>query len=106
MEAERLTLYASIDVATSFVYAQGAYHADRLLDIPSRVRRAVELGVHRGAAVALTIAQVRSGRELRCFAGLLEGQTLAEHGALLDDFGGATDAVVAEVSVEEALDPR
>lgn len=32
MEAERLTLYTSINIATSFVYAQGAHHVDSLLE--------------------------------------------------------------------------
>lgn len=104
MESERLVLYAATDIATSFVHAEGVDHVDRLLGVPFRVRRAVELGVHRGVAAALTIAQIHSGRELRHLARLHAGQTLAEHGSLLRDFGGAVDAVVAEVSVEEILD--
>jgi hypothetical protein len=38
-----------------YVYACGMSQEERLLDIPNRVRDAVELGIHRGAAVALMV---------------------------------------------------
>jgi hypothetical protein len=46
---------------------------ERLLDIPKRVRDTVELGIHRGVAVALMVAQVHSGHVLHHLVGLPEG---------------------------------
>jgi hypothetical protein len=66
----------------------------------------VELGIHRGAAVALTVARVRSGHALHHLVGLPEGQELADHDGSLEDFNEAADAVIdlvpAEGVVEEA----
>jgi predicted NAD/FAD-binding protein len=66
----------------------------------------VELGIHREAAVALTVAQVRSGHVLHHLVGLSEGQELANHDGSREDFDEVANAVVnlvpAEGIVEEA----
>jgi hypothetical protein len=43
------------------------------MDIPNHVRDAVELGIHRGVAVALTVEQVHLGHTHHHLVGLLEG---------------------------------
>jgi hypothetical protein len=76
------------------------------LDIPNHVRDVVELGIHRGAALAPTVAQVRSGHALHHLVGLLEGQELADLDGSREDFDEAADIIVdlvpAEGIVEEA----
>jgi hypothetical protein len=66
----------------------------------------VELGIHHEAAVALTVAQVRSGHVLHHLVGLSEGQELANHDGSREDFDEVANAVVnlvpAEGIVEEA----
>jgi hypothetical protein len=66
----------------------------------------VEIGIRRGAAVALTVAQVRSGHTLHYLVGLSEGQELADHDGSWEDFDEVADAVIDlvldEGIVEEA----
>jgi hypothetical protein len=62
-----------------YVHAHGVNREECLLDLPNRVRDVVELDIHHGAAVALTVAQVRSRHVLHHLVGLLEGQELADH---------------------------
>jgi len=51
-------------------------------------------GVRHGAAVALTIAQVCSGHDLRPLQpGFLDGKDPDDYQELVDDFEGAADAV-------------
>jgi hypothetical protein len=76
---------------------------EHLLDLPNRVRDAVELGIHRGATVALMVAQVRSGHVLHHLVGLLEGQELVDHDRSREDFDEAANAVVDLVSTEEIV---
>jgi hypothetical protein len=56
-----------------YVHAHGVNWEERLLDIPNCVQDAVELGIHRGVVVALTVAQVCSGHTLHPLVGLLGG---------------------------------
>jgi hypothetical protein len=60
----------------------------------------VERGVHRGAAVGLATAQLRSGQELRHILAGMWDEAFEE---LIDDFAEAVDAVVDEVSSEEII---
>jgi hypothetical protein len=85
------------------VCARGKRLEERLLDVPERVRDAVEYGVHRGAAVAQAAAQVRSGHELRFLIGFPEGEGATDHERLIEDFDEAADAVTAEVPAEEVI---
>jgi hypothetical protein len=62
-----------------YVCAHGANQEKRLLDLPNRVRDAVELDIHRGMVVALMVVQVHSRHALHHLVGLLEGQELADH---------------------------
>jgi hypothetical protein len=61
-----------MDTMTGYVHARDRDREESLLDIPNHVRDAVELGIHRGAAVALMVAQVRLGHVLHHLIGLPE----------------------------------
>jgi hypothetical protein len=91
---------------TGYVHAHSGNREEHLLDIPNRVQDAVELGVHHGAAVALTVAQVRSGHVLHHLVGLPKGQELTDHDRSWEDFDEAADAVInlvpAKGIIEEA----
>jgi hypothetical protein len=86
------------------VHARGESREERLLDIPNRVRDTVEFGVHRGAAVALSVVQVWSGHVLHHLVGVPEGQELDDHGGSQEDFNEADDAVVDLVPTEEIVE--
>jgi predicted NAD/FAD-binding protein len=87
-----------------YVYACGMSQEECLLDIPNRVRDAVELGIHRGAAAALMVAQVHSRHVLHHLVGLPEGQELANYDGSLEDFDEAVDAVVNLVPIEGIME--
>jgi hypothetical protein len=63
----------------------------------------VEHGVHRGAVVALAVAQVQSGHDLHFLIGFLEGEGATDHKRLVEDFDEAVDIVVVEVPAEEVI---
>jgi hypothetical protein len=77
--------------------ARGERLEERLLDILKHVQGTVEYDIHRGVAVALAAAQVRSSHDLRFLVGFPEGEGVADHERLVEDFDEATDAVVVEV---------
>jgi hypothetical protein len=66
-------LREAADAMVGYVHAHDGSWEECLLNIPNRVRDAVEFGVHYGAAVSLTVVQVRSGHILHHLVGLLEG---------------------------------
>jgi hypothetical protein len=70
-----------------------------LLDIPVRVHEAIEFGIHRDEVVALAIAQLHFGGDLRDAIGLLEGSAVEDMDRLTDDFDVATNVVFGEVSM-------
>jgi hypothetical protein len=55
LEAKLLGIQEAADVVVGYVHARGGYWEECLLDIPNRVRDAVELDIHRGATVALMV---------------------------------------------------
>lgn len=73
LKTERQTLHEAADAATNYLRTRGGCRKERLLVIPSRVTDAMEFGIHRSAAVALTAGQVSSGYELRHFIGFPVG---------------------------------
>jgi hypothetical protein len=54
LETEEQTLRQAMDTATGYVHARGEHLEEHLLDVPERIKDAVEYGVHHGAVVALT----------------------------------------------------
>jgi hypothetical protein len=63
----------------------------------------VEFGVHRGTAVALMAAQVRSGNELHHLVGFPEGEGAADHDGLIEQFDDVADAVIVELPAVEVI---
>lgn len=59
--------------------------------------------MHRGATIALAVAQRRSGHDLRPLISFPEGEGAADHEALVEDFDEAADAVAWEVTAEEVI---
>jgi hypothetical protein len=106
LELELLALWEAVNAVVGYIHARGGSREERLLDIPNRIRDAVEFGVHHGAAVALTMAQVQSGHVLHHLVGLSASQELANHDGSREDFNEAvdvvTDLIPAEGIVEEA----
>jgi hypothetical protein len=103
LEIELRTLHQAMDTAVGDVRAHGEHLEECPLDIPKCLRDAVEYGVHRGAAVALAAAHVRSGHELRFLVGFPEGEGATDHERLIEDFDKAMDAVTAEVPAKEVI---
>jgi glycerol-3-phosphate acyltransferase PlsY len=64
---------------------------------------AEDLDVQRRAAIALVMAQVRLGHELRYLVGFSEGEGVADHDGLVEDLDKATDVVAAEVPTKEVI---
>jgi hypothetical protein len=79
VEAELLGIREAVNTAAGYMHACDANQEEHLLDLPNRIQDTVELGIHRGAVVALTVAQVRSGHALHHLVGLPEGQELTDH---------------------------
>jgi predicted NAD/FAD-binding protein len=94
LEAELLGIWEAIDAAVGYVHTHGGNQEEHLLDIPNHVWDVVQLSIHRGVAVALTVVQVRSVHALHHLVGLPEGQELASHDGSREDFDEAADAVV------------
>ena len=82
------------DYATQLVNARGAVPAVRLHDIPNHAREIALHSIRHGAAVALAVAQVRSGFELRL---LPHGLPATDHPkdleSLIEDFSNAANTI-------------
>jgi hypothetical protein len=64
-----LGIREAADAMVGYIDACGVNREERLLDLPNRVWGAMELGIHRGATVALTVEQVHSGHVLHHLVG-------------------------------------
>ena len=65
-----------------------------LHDIPNCAREIALHGVHHGAAVALVVAQVHSGCELRLLPhGFPTTDCPKDHESLIEDFSNATNTI-------------
>jgi hypothetical protein len=74
-----------------------------LLDILNHVCEVVEFRVHRGAAVALFIAQLHFNGNLRDAIDLLDGSMMVDLDLLTGDFNSVVNVVLGVVSVEEII---
>ena len=82
------------DYAAGFVNARGAVLAVRLHDIPNHAREIALHGVRHGATVALAVAQVRSGYELRLLPhGFLVIGHPEDHESLIEDFSNTANTI-------------
>ena len=91
-------------MAVDAVNARGSSIDARLQDIPVRVREIALHGVRHGAAVALTVAQVRTRYELHAMeTGFPMGDGPEEHEDLLEEFTMAAEAVVDITSAQDVV---
>jgi hypothetical protein len=68
------SLRSAADVLADFVHAPAEHREERLLSTRALIRAAIERGVRRGAAVALTMAQAATDVELQDVEGFLMGE--------------------------------
>jgi hypothetical protein len=94
-------LQLATDDVTGALNAWGDTLVAHLQDIPMRAREVALHGVRHGADVALAIAQLHSGYDLRSVEpGLPEGEDFDNYHDLVEDFEGGGDAVVNITSAE------
>jgi len=86
------------------VNARGSPIDARLQDVPIRIQEIALHGVHHGAAVALTAAQVQTGYELHAMeTGFPMGNGPEEHEDLLEEFVMAAEAIVDITSAQDVV---
>ena len=102
MQLESLQLAAN--AAADAVNARGSLIDARLHDVPAHVQDIALHGVHHGAAVALTAAQVQTGYELHAMeTGFPSGDGPEEHEDLLEEFVMAAEAIVDITSAQDIV---
>ena len=88
------SLRSAIEYAVGFINASGAVLVVRLYDVPNRVREVALHGVHHSAAMALAVAQARSGHELRLLPHGFPATTHPrDHERLVEDFFDAAISI-------------
>ena len=98
------SLQLAANAAADAVNARGSPIAARLQDVLVRVREIALHGVHHGAAVALTAAQVQTGHELHAMeTGFLMGDGPEEHEDLIQEFVIAAEAIVDITSAQDVV---
>ena len=76
----------------------------RLYDVPNHVREVALHGVHHGAAMALAVAQARSGHELQLLPhGFLATEHPEDHERLVKDFFNATNSIALASQAEDIM---
>ena len=98
-------LHPAIASATNYVNARGATSADRLHDVPSRIREIILHGVHTGASTALAAAETYHKMRL---AGSLNLAFMEEHNnddffEDLEDFDNDADTVANVIHVGDVV---
>ena len=92
------------NAAVDAVNARGSSIDACLQDVPVRVWEIALHGVHHGAAVALTAAQVQTGYELHAMeTDFPMGDGLQEHKDLLEEFTMAAEAIVDITSAQDVV---
>lgn len=103
LELKALSLYLCVDQSTWFFCAHGRNCYLRLLDIMNHVYEVMEFGVHQGTIVALAIAQLHFGGNLRGAIILLDGSTTSDLDLLTCGFYATANVVLGVVFVEEII---
>ena len=86
------------------INAQGPPLNNRLHDVLARVQEIALHGVHRGAAMALAVAQVQTGHDLRTMElGFPMADDLDMHEDLIEDFDDDAAAIVDITSAQEVI---
>ena len=102
MQLESLQL--AVNAATDVVNAQGSLIDAHLQDILAHVQEIALHGVHHGASVAPTVAQVQIGYELHAMeTGFPMGDGPEEHEDLLEEFVVAVEAIVDITSTQDVM---
>jgi hypothetical protein len=78
----------------------GYYNRERLLSARALIQAAIEHGVRRGAAIALTMAQGAKDVELQDIKGFPLGEGLEDYEDLLEGFEPAANVVAALVPMD------
>jgi hypothetical protein len=97
------SLRSAIDVLANFVCALAGRREEHLLSVRALIRAAIERSVHRGAAVALTMAQATTDVELQDIEGFPMGEGLGDYEDLLEGFEPAANIVAALVPADKVL---
>ena len=93
-----------MNAAADVVNARGSPIDACLQDIPARIEEITLHGVHHGAAVALTVAQVQDGYGLHAMeTGFPMGDGPEEHEGLLKEFVMAAEAIVDITSAQDVV---
>jgi hypothetical protein len=93
-----------MNAAIDAINARGSSIDARLQDVPVHIREIALHGVRHGAAVALTVAQVRTRYELHAMeTGFPMGDSPEEHEDLLEEFTMAAEAVVDITSAQDVV---
>ena len=102
MQLESLQLAANMAIDT--INARGSLTNARLHDVLAHVWEIALHGVHHGAAVALTMAQVQTRYELHTMEiGFPSGNGPEEHEDLLEEFIMAVEAIVDITSAQDVV---
>ena len=93
-------LQLTVNVAIVAITAEAPFINACLHDVPMRVQEIALHGVRRGASVALAMAQVQTGYELRTMeTGFPMGNNPELHEELIEDFDDAAEAIVGIISI-------
>ena len=89
------SLQLAANAATDAVNARDSLISAHLQDIPARVQKIALHGVHHGASVALTAAQVQTGHDLHTMeVGFPTDDGPKEYEDLIEDFTAAAEAIM------------
>ena len=98
------SLQLAANVVADVVNARGSLIDSRLQDILARIQEIALHGVHHGASVVLTAAQVQTGYDLHAMeAGFPIGDGPEGHEDLLEEFVVAMEAVVDITSAQDVV---
>jgi hypothetical protein len=103
MLAEVESLHSAADVLVDFCRTLAGHREERLLSVRALIRAAIERGVHRGATVALTMAQAVTNVELQDVEGFPMGEGLGDYEDLLEGFEPAVNIDATLVPMDQVL---
>lgn len=92
-----------VDLVTRSIRARGATRLQHLLDIPSHVQNIMDLSIHRGVVVALVVAQLRTGVDLRALTMLPQGAPSVVFENLIHGYDETACEVASVVSLEDLI---
>jgi hypothetical protein len=99
-----ITRITQQDYVVGFVNARGVVLVSHLHDVPNHVREVALHGVRHGTAVALAMAQVRSGCELGFLPhGFPATDRPKDHESLIEDFSNAADTIAFSSPAEDIV---